>query len=207
MLLCTVCKKNEELAEHQNLNLTDIVTPVDASRLKSLLHEFGYETKKIEFLYKGFTEGFSIHYDGPLIGVQRLAPNLKIRVGSHTELRNKIMKEVQLGRYAGPFEKPPLKYFVQSPIGLVPKDKGLKTRLIFHLSYPKNGDSVNSGIPKEKCSVKYPDFEEAVKLCLKEGRGCSVAKSDMSSAFRHVPIVGARAEHQSPSGPMPRTCD
>ena len=61
--------------------------------------------------------------------------------------------------------------------------------MIFHLSYPRDGDSVNSGIPKECCSVKYPDFDEAVKLCLKEGVGCSIGKSDMSSAFRHVPLA------------------
>ena len=61
------------------------------------------------------------------------------------------MKEVELGRFAGPYDEPPFEHFVQSPIGLVPKDKGLKTRLIFHLSYPKDGESVNSGIPKEFC--------------------------------------------------------
>ena len=99
-----------------------------------------------------------------------------------------VMKEVELGRYAGPYKEPPFEHFVQSPIGLVPKDKGLKTRLIFHLSYPKTGESVNSGIPKDKCSVKYPGFEEAVKLCIKEGRSCKLAKSDMSSNFRHVPL-------------------
>ena len=99
------------------------------------------------------------------------------------------MKEVELGRYAGPYEKPPFESFVQSPIGVVPKDKGLKTRLIFHLSYPRSGDSVNSGIPKQTCSVKYPEFDEAVKLCLKEGTNCHIGKSDMSSAFRHVPLA------------------
>ena len=108
---------------------------------------------------------------------------MKLRVGSQTELWNKVMKEVELGRYAGPYESPPFENYVQSPIGLVPKDKGLKTRLIFHLSYPRSGDSVNSGIPKDQCSVKYPDFEEAVKLCIREGVNCSLAKSDMSSAF------------------------
>ena len=72
------------------------------------------------------------------------------------------MVEVKTKRYAGPFEKVPYKYFIQSPIGLVPKDKGKKTRLIFHLSYPKTGDSVNSGIPEDLCSVEYPDFMDAV---------------------------------------------
>ena len=149
---------------YENVNLEDIVTPVDADKLKELLMEVGYDSQKTEFLYDGFKKGFSLHYSGKLRKVQRTAPNLKLRVGTHTELWNKVMKEVELGRYAGPFDKPPFDYFVQSPIGLVPKDKGLKTRLIFHLSYPKTGDSVNSGIPKEVCKVKYPDFEEAVCL-------------------------------------------
>ena len=72
-------------------------------------------------------------------------------------------------------------------MGLVPKDKGRKTRLIFHLSYPRDGDSVNSGIPKRVTSVKYPDFMEAVKLCVVAGASASCAKSDMSMAFRNIP--------------------
>ena len=143
----------------------------------------------MEVLHSGFKNGFSFHYQGPLRKVQRFSPNLKLRVGSHIELWNKVMKEVQAGRYAGPFDYPPYEHFVQSPIGLVPKDKGTKTRLIFHLSYPKNGNSVNSGIPKEYCSVTYLDFEEAIKLCINEGVGCNISKSDMSSAFRHVPLA------------------
>ena len=179
---------NEQIVEADNTNLTDIITPVDANKLKELLDMAKYNKEKTNYLVEGFRHGFSLHYEGNLTGVRREAPNLKLRVGSPVELWNKVMKEVQLGRYAGHFSQPPFDNYVQSPIGLVPKDKDLKTRLIFHLSYPKSGESVNSGIPKEVCSVKYPDFDEAVKLCLKEGVGCSIAKSDMSSAFRHVPM-------------------
>ena len=93
----------------------------------------------------GFKHGFSLQYQGTLKDCKRTAPNLKLRVGNKLELWNKVMNEVELGRYAGPFEEPPFEAFVQSPIGLVPKDKGLKKRLIFHLSYPREGDSVNSG--------------------------------------------------------------
>ena len=174
--------------EFVNHNLSEIVTPINPRVLRKILKETNYDANKTEFLCEGFTNGFSLNYQGKLKGIQRYAPNLKLRVGSETELWNKVMKEVQLGRFAGPFEKPPFENFVQSPIGLVPKDKGLKTRLIFHLSYPKTGESVNLGIPKSFCTVKYPDFEEAIKLCLNEGRGCSMAKSDMSSTFRHVPL-------------------
>ena len=182
------CCFTEEVLDHSNINLADIVTPVKASILQQLLSQAGYDKVKTEFLVKGFTDGFCLNYSGPLSKGRRFANNLKFRIGTPLELWNKVMKEVELGRYAGPFEEPPFEDFVQSPIGLVPKDKGKKTRLIFHLSYPRGGNSVNSGIPKEYCSVKYPDFEEAVKLCLAQGANCHVAKSDMSSAFRHVPM-------------------
>ena len=171
------------------MDLNNIVTPVDVDKLQQLLEYTGYDQKKTNFLVEGFKDGFSMEYQGSLIGARRYAPNLKIRIGSKVELWNKVMSEVEQNRYAGPFDEPPFEYFVQSPTGLVPKDKGLKTRLIFHLSYPRDGDSVNSGIPHSKCTVKYPDFEEAVKLCLKEGVGCHVGKSDMSSAFRHIPMA------------------
>ena len=59
------------------------------------------------------------------VKVQKKAPNLKLRVGNKIELWNKVVKE---GRYAGPFKEIPYDYFIQSPIGLVPKDHGVKTR-------------------------------------------------------------------------------
>ena len=156
------------MKEAINLDLENIVTPVKADVLEKLLKQSKFDLDKTNYLVNGFKEGFKLHYSGNLKECQRLAPNLKLRVGSKLELWNKVMAEVKLGRFAGPFDKPPLEYFVQSPIGLVPKDKGLKTRFIFHLSYPRSGNSVNSGTPKELCTVKYPDFDEVVKLCLKD---------------------------------------
>ena len=105
----------------------------------------GYDQRKTDFIFNGFSRGFDIHYEGNH-QVRKQAPNLKLRVGSKLELWNKVMVEVRDKRYAGPFEEIPFDYFIQSPIGLVQKDKGKKTRLIFYLSYPRDGDSVNSGI-------------------------------------------------------------
>ena len=105
------------------------------------------------------------------------------------------MKEVKEKRYAGPYEEIPYRNgddkegFIQSPVSLVPKDNGTSTRLIFHLSYPRNGTtSVNSNTPSEMCTVKYPDFIKAVHLCLSAGKNCRCSKSDWRSAFRHFPI-------------------
>ena len=137
----------------------------------------------------GFTNGFSIGYEGdPMI--RQTSPNLKFRgVGNKTVLWNKVMKEVKLKRFAGPFKKIPYEHYIQSPIGLVSKDHGRDTRLIFHLSYPRGtGRSLNSNTPKHKCTVKYPTFDDAVRLCIKAGKSCTIAKSDMKSAFRNICI-------------------
>ena len=79
-----------------------------------------------------------------------------------------------------------LLYHIQSPTGLVSKSNG-DTRLIFHLSYPEIG-SVNYHTPKEICSVKYKDLDHAIILCMEAGESCYLAKADIKSAFRHLPI-------------------
>ena len=95
--------------------------------------------------------------------------------------------EVKLKRFAGPFDHIPFDRYVQSPVGLMGKQEPGQIHLIFYLSFPKN-TSINSFIPREKCTVKYHDLDHAVQLCLKAGANCFLAKSDMKSAFRHVPI-------------------
>ena len=171
----------------ENFDLETVVTPVKVEQLEKQLRNVNYDPVKIEYLVDGFRHGFELHYEGPQ-DVRHTAPNLKLRVGNKFDLWEKVMKEVAAKRYAGPFEKPPLESFIQSPIGLVPKDKGTKTQLIFHLSYPKTGQSVNSEIPDELCLVEYPDFMQAVNMCLHHGKKCSMSKSDMSMAFRNCPI-------------------
>ena len=64
--------------------------------------------------------------------------------------------------------------------------------MIFHLSYPRSGDSLNSETPRELCRVKYSEFDDAIKRCLEEGVGCHISRSDISSAFRNL---GIRPEH------------
>lgn len=54
------------------------------------------------------------------------------------------------------------------------------TRMIFHLSFPENA-RVNYFTPRELCTTKYNEFDVAVKLCLKAGRGAYMAKSDLKS--------------------------
>ena len=165
-----------------------MITPVDIEALQQLLIETEYDQKETAFLLEGFRNGFPIGYQGDR-KVKLTSPNLKFRgVGNHTILWNKIMKEVKLKWYAGPYESIPFEFYIQSPVGLVPKDRD-DVRLIFHLSYPRNtGKSVNENTPPGLCSVSYPDFAEAIMICVEEGVNCNISHSDMRSAFHNLGI-------------------
>ena len=150
--------------------MKDIVMPVNADHLEQLLIESKYNEEETKFLVNGFRQGFDIGYEGPT-GRKDTSENIPIReVGSQEEMWDKLLKEVELGRYVGPFDQIPFKdEFIQSPIGLVSK-AGNKTRLIFHLShnFKKTGNKlVNFYIPKGKCLAKYNDLDTAVKYCIR----------------------------------------
>ena len=184
-----------KILDFKNYDLTNVITPVKHDVLRQLLVETGYDKGKTQFIVDGFKYGFTLGYDGPK-NVRLRAPNLKLRVGDEIELWNKVMKEVKLGRYAGPYDKIPCEFYIQSPIGLVPKDGGKNTRLIFHLLYLKrpHSTSVNANTPEHLCKVQYPDFPDAVRLCMKMAGHSNLpvflSKMDVSAAFHNLGILG-----------------
>ena len=152
----------------------------------ALLLSCNYQVDEVQFITRGFTEGFPIGYEGDRHRT-RIARNLQSGLEFPQVMWDIAMKEVKLGRFAGPYHEPPLANFWVNPLGLVEKKDTDEKRLIFHLSHPQ-GDSVNSGTPVHLTTTKYPDFQEAVKLCKALGKGCYVVKSDLKSAFRNLPI-------------------
>ena len=98
-----------------------------------------------------------------------------------------MRKERELGRIAGPFDSPPLANLRISPLGVIPKKTPCEFRMIHHLLYPK-GASINDSIPPEFSSVKYASVEDAISLIQRQGKGCAMAKTDVRSAFRIVPV-------------------
>ena len=154
----------------ENLDITSVITPINVAELQRLLEDTAYDRQETRFLVEGFANGFDLGYRGPTDG-RNFSNNIPLTVGSRTTLWNKIMDEVQLGRFAGPFESPPFDYFIQSPVGLVPKSgSNNKTRLIFRLSYDFGTEErdklFNYHTPYELCTVKYKDLDWAIKLSL-----------------------------------------
>ena len=182
-----------------NLDIETIVTPIKVNKFNQLLLDAKFPEEDRKFLIQGFTEGFDIGYNGPK-NRRSTADNIpfSIGVGDDIEMWNKIMKEFRLGQYAGPFKEIPYDYYIQSPKGLVAKDGGKKTHLIFHLSYDfgPGEESLNHYTPDEICTVKYKDLDYAVKLSLdmknnikdEVFQGLFYGKTDLSSAFRILPL-------------------
>ena len=146
----------------------------------------GYDSALTSILSTGFKFGFPLHFPGDRISF--FANNLISAQQNPEIVSAKISKELAAGRLAGPFDSPPLPNFRVSPLGVVPKKAPGEYRLIHHLSFPR-GASVNDGISTEDTSVQYARVDDAVTMIKQLGQGCFLAKTDIKSAFRIIPIL------------------
>ena len=104
---------------------------------------------------------------------------------------DKIRKELALGRIMGPYDVAPGFYnYVISPLGVVPKKVPGEYRVIHHLSYPQ-GSSVNDSIPREFSAVSYSNIHDAISFIKSSPQTVFMAKLDIESAFRIMPIAPA----------------
>jgi hypothetical protein len=158
---------------------------VDAQKLAIKLRHFGYPQSSIDFLYLGFTKGFSTGCG--ISPSQPYVTNLKSVFQNISVARAKVSAELEAGRIAGPFPHPPFPNYVCSPLGVVPKSTPGKFRLIHHLSFPE-GNSVNDGIPEHLSSVTYTKVSDAIQSIKFFGVSCFLAKIDIQWAYRLLPI-------------------
>ena len=159
-------------------------TPIKIKALKIYLTAYPYQ-KTAQELMSGFENGFRLHYTGPPHSKEY--KNLKSAVQLPNIVNEKLSNEISLGRMAGPFAKIPIDNLRCSPVGLVPKKSPGEYRLIHHLSYPI-GESVNDFIAPELRSVNYTAFDEAITLIQSIGPNVFLAKADIKSAFRLLPV-------------------
>lgn len=159
------------------------VTPVKADRLEYFLQ--GYDMTLTHYLIDGFRFGFRVNFVGERLAYE--SPNLKSALEQPEVVKAKLGKECDAGRIVGPFTTPPFPNLRTSPLGIVPKKDPSEFCLIHHLSYP-NGSSVNDFIPDFYSTVKYASVGDASKSIKLLGRGCFMAKTDVKSAFRIIPI-------------------
>ena len=139
------------------LPILPLPTQVKVNRLEFLLE--GYDFQKRMFLIDGFKYGFHLFPVGQSRSYE--SPNLLSARQQPQVVDQKLAKELEAHRLAGPFDTPPFPVFRVSPLGIVPKKTPGEFRLIHHLSYPK-GKSVNDGISREHSSVQYANIDHVI---------------------------------------------
>ena len=74
-----------------------------------------------------------------------------------------------------------------SPVGVVPKKEHSEFRMIHHSSWPE-GQSVKDFIAREDELVQFASVDVAMALVRSCGAGAVLAKCDIRSAFRLLPV-------------------
>jgi hypothetical protein len=106
-------------------------SPICVNEVEKSLENYPYKVVACE-LIKGLKFGFPLNYSGPRSPIT--SKNLKSVADMPELTKQKISKELAMGRIAGPFSVPLFPTLRVSPIGLVPKKNG-DFRMIHNLSY------------------------------------------------------------------------
>jgi hypothetical protein len=148
-------------------------TPINFENLRQLIGNYPNKDDA-EILLSGFKFGFKINYYGPRLPVD--CKNLKSAYQHESETQQQILKEIEMGRIAGPFNERPFTNLRLSPIGVVrKKPPSTGWRLIQHLSFPL-GKSVNDGIDPVFSTVHYTSFDKVLDSVAKLGRNTLLAR-------------------------------
>ena len=141
-----------------------------------------------DFFLQGISQGFRIGFS---YGSTHLKPSKLNLEGARSHpnvVDDYLQTEINLNRVAGPFPSSLLPSCQISRFGVIPKNlQPDKWQLIVDLSHPKGG-SINCGIPKHLCSLTYITLNDAVQKLLTLGPGSLLAKIDIKSAFRLLPV-------------------
>ncbi|KAI2646861.1 Pro-Pol polyprotein [Labeo rohita] len=181
-LVCPV----QEAANKNSKNY--LSTPVNVSHLSAeLLHH--PDSNFTNYVLSGLEHGF--HPGVASLPSQSLiCPNLQSALTEPETVDLLIKKEIDANFMIGPYSVPPFHIFRVSPIGVATRKFSGKKRLIIDLSSPHNSPfpSINSLIPLEEFSLHYHDVDQAITLIKEAGRGAWLAKVDITSAFKVMPI-------------------
>lgn len=116
-----IIPKGETALVPGNLPVVPLVKAHSPVRLGALVPLLRAYHNKVDALYleAGFRNGFRIPYKGPHFCT--FTKNLKSVKGLEKVVWEKLVKELQEGWVAGPFDKPPLPTLHISPLGIIPK--------------------------------------------------------------------------------------
>lgn len=118
--------------------------------------------------------------------------NLKSASLNSDSVTEIINKELNLGYLYGPFSEIPFRHYRINPIGIAESNYSKKKCLIVDMSAPHNDEenlSMNTLIDKSEFSLCYVTMDDAIRLIKLCGKGASLIKSNITDAFKIMPIL------------------
>ena len=161
-----------------------ITTPLKRERWRERLRHHP-DQLFAQYLINGISNGFRLGYCREH-RCKQATGNMISAIKNPQPVAEFLSTELKAGRIIGPLEKPPDMQI--SRFGVIPKqNQPGKWRLILDLSSPSTY-SVNDGIDKSWCSMRYASVDDAVNRILATGPGTLLAKMDIEHAYRNIPI-------------------
>ena len=139
------------------------------------------------YITEGIRFSFRLGYQHSTHTCKSAHTNMPLARANPGPVQDYLSAELVVGRVV-PFRGKASAPIHISPFGVIPKaNQPGAWRLILDLSHP-SGFSVNDGIPRELCTLKYPTIEDAISRIMAYGKGALLAKIDIKHAFRNIPV-------------------
>ena len=134
------------------------------------------------WILQGVAHGFDIGFEGAIDSLPKSTRNHTMSIQEKCAVLEDVINELKEGRMIAIPDVPDC----VSPLGCVPKDE-TKFRVIRNYSSPE-GSSLNDHINDRFAKVKYVTHQQIAQKICEEGSGCCIAKVDLKSAFRQIPV-------------------
>ncbi len=145
----------------------------------------------MQYTLNGFTKGFHTGIETPPTR-SLICKNNYSAISQPDVVNDLLSKEVEKGYVIGPFDKPTFPTYRINPITIAESKYSKKKRLVVDLSAPHTNkgeeDSINNLIDKERFSLSYVKIDDAINLIKEKGRGAWLCKTDVTDAFKLVPM-------------------
>ena len=139
------------------------------------------------YILDGLANGFRIGFDYARATCKPSRSNMASATANVDVINQYLEQECKAGRLAGPMQSQ-VDRFQVIPLGVILKaHQPGKWRLIVDLSSPQSA-SVNGGIDRDACSLSYTRVDDDAQRILDLGKGSLLAKLDIQSAYRHIPV-------------------
>lgn len=166
-----------------------VTTPINIAVLAQELTSHP-DKEFVSYLLQGLRIGFDTGFSHlPSNSIQ--CRNLQSATKDPAAVQDLIRKELEKGFLLGPFDAVPFQQYRINPIGLAEHKYSRKKRLIVDMSAPHDdpaNPSLNSLIDKETHSLKYVTIDDAISIIKQLGQGSKLLKTDISDAFKLLPI-------------------